>query len=654
MRNMKSIHLSYIVLFLMFPVSLCYSDPIDTSFTYQGQLKELGEPAMGLYDFVFTLYDAEINGSQIGDALLLEDVVVSNGLFSVLLDFGEAPFDGNLYWLEIDVKPIDINDFTTLTPRQEINPAPYAVYAKTSGSSAGVIKGPGIANYIAKYLDPNTLIESVIYESDGNIGIGTASPDEKLHVVGNIRATGTLIGAVDWANLASVPTGFADGVDDVGVGAETDPTVAESVKDGVSWSELLDVPLGFADGVDDVGTEAETDPTVTESVKDGVSWDEVSSKPAGLDDGDDVGITVETDPTVLASVKDGVSWGELAEIPSGFADGIDNVGSGGDSDWTISGNDMYSTVSGDVGIGTISPTAKLDVNGTAKATAFVGDGSGLTNLPTGSGEDSDWTISDSNMYSAVSGNVGIGSSTPVEKLDVIGNIAVSGTVDGVDISAHVADVNAHHSQGIPQNIQAFITSGTWIKPANVSTVYVKVWGGGGGGASGEDGHVGASGAGGGYAEGLISVSGDMNVTVGSGGIGGGTGGAPGSGTNGNTSSFAGDTIIQATGGTGATYDPAGGYAGPGGVGSGGAINLSGGPGTHSNWAFSDQQSGAKGGDSPMGGGGGSGGAGGTQTGRPGTSGTVPGGGGGGGSTAGSGWGWSHGGDGANGLVIVMY
>jgi len=59
---------------------------------------------------------------------------------------------------------------------------------------------------------------------------------------------------ITWTNLASIPAGFADGVDDTGgITTETDPTVLASVKDGVSWSELSSIPSGFADGVDNVG-----------------------------------------------------------------------------------------------------------------------------------------------------------------------------------------------------------------------------------------------------------------------------------------------------------------------------------------------------------------------------------------------------------------
>ncbi len=41
-----------------------------------------------------------------------------------------------------------------------------------------------------------------------------------------------------------------------------------------------------------------------------------------------------------------------------------------DPDWTISGNDMYSAVSGNVGIGQPGPAQKLDVNGTVQMTGF--------------------------------------------------------------------------------------------------------------------------------------------------------------------------------------------------------------------------------------------------------------------------------------------
>ncbi len=42
-----------------------------------------------------------------------------------------------------------------------------------------------------------------------------------------------------------------------------------------------------------------------------------------------------------------------------------------DSDWTINGNDMYSTVSGNVGIGTSTPIANLDVRGAGTDTGTI-------------------------------------------------------------------------------------------------------------------------------------------------------------------------------------------------------------------------------------------------------------------------------------------
>ncbi len=105
-------------------------DAIGTDFTYQGQLKEGGLLTNGPYDFQFSLYDAASGGSQVGSTLTRDDVGVSDGLFPVELDFGDV-FDGNERWLEIAVRPGDSTGaYTTLTPRQQLTAAPYALHAR--------------------------------------------------------------------------------------------------------------------------------------------------------------------------------------------------------------------------------------------------------------------------------------------------------------------------------------------------------------------------------------------------------------------------------------------------------------------------------------------------------------------------------------------
>ncbi len=47
--------------------------------------------------------------------------------------------------------------------------------------------------------------------------------------------------------------------------------------------------------------------------------------------------------------------------------------------WTILGSDIY-YLPGNVGIGTMTPSAQLEINGTVKSTMFTGDGTGLTNV----------------------------------------------------------------------------------------------------------------------------------------------------------------------------------------------------------------------------------------------------------------------------------
>lgn len=100
-----------------------------TTFTYQGRLTDAGRPAEGTYDFRFTLYDATNDGASVGNTVTVEGVAVTEGLFTVQLDFGSV-FDGTALWLEIGVRPGGSNvAYTTLSPRQELTGAPYALYA---------------------------------------------------------------------------------------------------------------------------------------------------------------------------------------------------------------------------------------------------------------------------------------------------------------------------------------------------------------------------------------------------------------------------------------------------------------------------------------------------------------------------------------------
>src|ERR1044071_3789976 len=71
-----------------------------TTFTYQGRLNSAGAPANGFYDLTFTLFDSVTGGAQQGNTVTNTATPVSNGLFTVALNFGNQ-FPGTARWLEI-------------------------------------------------------------------------------------------------------------------------------------------------------------------------------------------------------------------------------------------------------------------------------------------------------------------------------------------------------------------------------------------------------------------------------------------------------------------------------------------------------------------------------------------------------------------------
>lgn len=132
---------------------------INTSFTYQGQLKKNGTPYTGTATFNFFLYDAPSGGALVGNWSPVV-LTVANGLFSTDIDFGSA-FDGNPRWLEVQASTSG-EGFTSLLPRQEIKAIPYsqrATFAESGGTgSSQWVSDPGGIHYVA-----------------GNVAIGQAA-----------------------------------------------------------------------------------------------------------------------------------------------------------------------------------------------------------------------------------------------------------------------------------------------------------------------------------------------------------------------------------------------------------------------------------------------------------------------------------------------
>lgn len=199
-----------------------------TEFSYQGSLVNSSTPANGNFDFEFRLFNALSGGGQVGATLTRNGVAVSNGVFSVSLDFG-ANFPGADRYLDISVKPTGGGAFTPLAPRSQILSAPYAIKsalaenatnAVTAATVTGPITGanpsamltitnsqPGVSNPSPANPPPAALRGEATSTVNATIGVlGISSGTDAGAVTGLYQGSGQGSGVIGFATSTTGPT----------------------------------------------------------------------------------------------------------------------------------------------------------------------------------------------------------------------------------------------------------------------------------------------------------------------------------------------------------------------------------------------------------------------------------------------------------------
>jgi len=344
------------LLFALLGLAACVSpaDPLGTAFTYQGMLSDGGTPAEGLFDLCFTIYDAADGGAAVAGSITNSAVFITNGLFTVALDFGPGVFTGSARWLEIGVRTNGaLSDFTLLSPRQPLTAAPYAHYTPNAGAAA-IAAAAATAGSVAAANVTGTL---ALNQLPGAVVTNNAA---------GITLAGTFTG--NGAALANVNADLLDG------------------QHGAYYQNAANLTSGTLADARLPGSVALRTSTNTFTATN------VFTKAVGIDCFNPGQPLQVGNPNTFGSkgmirlASRSSNSGEQRVWDIGVPETSNNVSGAGYCfvvDDTQFGTDPEFLVhwgNGYVGIGRTNPVSALDVNGTVTATGFAGNGSGLTNL----------------------------------------------------------------------------------------------------------------------------------------------------------------------------------------------------------------------------------------------------------------------------------
>lgn len=348
---------------------------VPQTMSYQGVLTNENGNAVadGSYKLKFELHTTPNNGT-IPWQETHENVPVINGLFNVILG-SINPLDisfDELYFLAISV-----NDGERLEPFTPLTSVPYSL-----GLADSIVVGSKIATgQVVRSL--NGLTDNVQLLEGSNITITPRGSDLVISATGG--------GGGDITSV-SVGEGLAGGGEEGDVLITLADSGITAIK--IAKSQVVRSINAITDEVTIAGAGGAIVTTRNDSIIiNAGSGGDVTGIQQIQNTDNSLTITNATGPTTNISVKSlGITTDKLgnrAVTTAKIADGAVSTNKIANSaitasklaasarPWAVSGNDMFSTVSGDIGIGTNNPLSKLDLRGDLRF-------DGLLNLPKGS------------------------------------------------------------------------------------------------------------------------------------------------------------------------------------------------------------------------------------------------------------------------------
>jgi hypothetical protein len=477
---------------------------------YQGRLTgDTGNPLDTTVSMAFTIYDDSTGGSTLWSETH-STVTVTGGLFNVILG-SISPIGADIFTDPDRYLGITVGGDSEIVPRTRLISVGYACYAQRTDTAAYAETSGDAAS---GWTDDGSVVH--LSAIDDSVGIGTATPEFKLDVAGDLRCThlySNASGGVFWLyapRSAATPgaafkvstkdafdaylqrLNISGGEDEanfniinsnVGINtwdplsrlhvegkvradgyfAQQETALMRTVDDermritgGTTFAFLNDGIRGsgiILQGKDYGGTDAGGDLALYAMSGKSINFRHVSNNGSPtermiLDADGRFGIGT-TSPDAKLHVMGGIysEAGEphVALRQDGKRRFAAYVHADGDqfriARYNNDGNYVASPfvidrTSGRVGVSNLNPAYTLDVGGSVNATTYYGDGSNLTGV--GGTADNDWTINGNDIYH-LTGNVGIGRTSPAYRLDVDGDLMCRGTTGG-GIRAYRMDI----------------------------------------------------------------------------------------------------------------------------------------------------------------------------------------------------------------------